>query len=434
MLHDTSYKVVLRPDKIKKDGTMPIYIRIIKHRKQSYFSVGENCLQREFDAANGKLWQTKPSVSPKDKRTLSAQQIAIREAIYKDASVHPHAARINATINDKLDLLQEAEKELKQNKKPVSVKNIRSNVIDPVASNDSYIKFYYNELHNHIKLTRAFNTFRGYQATYNKLIEELNGIDLLFDDITYDYLEKFYLKLLKAGYKSATIKKHIKWMQSIWKQARKKKLVKGNPFEDFEVPTGEKSHKEQLTIKEIKALIEVQLSGRANDARNTFLFAFFHAGMRISDILTLKWDNIENGRVTYTMKKSKKRPNFQLNPIGKMILKQYEPKLLGNYIFPFLENGIDEQSEFFEKQIQSKTAVINKNLKTVAKEAAIKKHITTHISRHSYAGIALEKNTNAFDLSYSLQHSKIQTSDSYTGGANIQRMDKVFSKIYKDFK
>lgn len=435
MLHDTSYKVLLKPDKIKTDGSMPIYIRITKHRKTSYFSIGESCLKLEWNEKAERLWESKPRITEKERKNLNNEHIKHLEKTYQNIKIHPNAKRINAKIEDKLDEFEDAEKDLRNKKEAVSVKKIRDKVIDIRPSDRSFLKFYQERLEKNIKTELEYNTYRGYSGTYNKLVEYQKDKDLVFEDIDYDYLENFYFWLLKKNYEPETIKKHFKWMQAIWKNAKKKRLVITNPFEDFEIRTGEKKYKERLTKDEIKLLIDIKLTGRMNDARNAFLFAFFHAGMRISDILKLKWECISNDRLSYKMKKNKKSPDLKLHPIGKTILEFYnhDDTKPSDYVFGLMENNLDENTEYFEKQIQSKTSLINNNLKKVAKIAGIEKKLTTHIARHSYGGTALEENINAFDLSYSLMHSKVQTTDTYAGGANAKRMDKILDNVYKDF-
>lgn len=61
-----------------------------------------------------------------------------------------------------------------------------------------------------------------------------------------------------------------------------------------------------LSINDISALEQVSLDGKAHHARNLFLFSFYFAGMRVSDILKLKWSDIQDGRLYYKMGKNEK--------------------------------------------------------------------------------------------------------------------------------
>ena len=54
---------------------------------------------------------------------------------------------------------------------------------------------------------------------------------------------------------------------------------------------------EELELKENSLIWHV---------KNIFLFAFYNAGIRISDILLMTWDNIQDGRLVYKMYKTNK--------------------------------------------------------------------------------------------------------------------------------
>ena len=434
MVHDASYKVILKKNKVKADGRCPIYIRVTKHRKPSYFSLGENCIPDQFDEIEQRLWIYKPRINDKDKKELSTDKLKVKKASYAKIQINPKAKVINAKIDDSLYALKAAEKSLRDSQQPVSLKGIRKLVVKPADLNNSFLQFYYRMMENNIKIELAYNTYRGYRSTYNKLLEYQKGKDLSFDDVTEEFLEEFKLKMRKDGYKSETIKKHFKWMGSIWKRAKKKIL--GNPFADVQIAPDEKIYKDRLSMLEIKLLQKAGLEGRLSDVRNMFLFSFFHAGIRIGDILTLKWLNVKDNYLSYRMRKNKKLVQMKVNPIGKRILNKYQ-KIEHDphdYIFGLIENGISETGEYMEKQIQSKTAIVNHNLKKVATFLNINKNLTFHISRHSFTFQAVDKNINAFDTSYLLRHSKVQTTEDYIGGENAARSEKALKTIFKGYR
>ncbi|MEO6313555.1 MAG: site-specific integrase [Chitinophagaceae bacterium] len=435
MLHDTSYRIVLRRDKVKSDGNIPIYIRVTKHRKTTYFSLADACLESEWNEKDYRLWETKPRITEKERKTLPPIALKELEAIYSSSKVNPNAKRINARIDDTREKIEQAERDLKTEKAGVSLKKIRLKITDEKAVQSNFLDFYKERIETVIRAELSYNTYRCYLATYNKLIDHQKGKALLFEDVTESYLETLYLKMLKEKYKPSTIKKHFKWMNAIWKRARKKRMVNVNPFEDLTIKSGQTEYRDRLTVAEINKIIELKLSGRLDMARNIFLFAFFHGGIRISDMLKLKWQYIQEGRIKYTMKKSKKGTDMILHPLGVKILEGCRRKAAGthDYVFDLLENNLDETTDFFERQIQSKTAMINKSLKAIALTAGISKKLTSHISRHSFGGLAMEANVNAFDLSYILMHSKMQTSETYAGGANSARQDRILDQVYSPF-
>ena len=57
-----------------------------------------------------------------------------------------------------------------------------------------------------------------------------------------------------------------------------------NPFFKFKLSGGKRKVRRPLSIDEIHRLEDAELSGRQNDARNAFVFAFYEGGVRISDV------------------------------------------------------------------------------------------------------------------------------------------------------
>src|ERR1019366_1873062 len=84
------------------------------------------------------------------------------------------------------------------------------------------------------------------------------------------------------------------------------------------------SKKVGLNKDDVAKIETVQLSGEANHARNLWLLSFYFAGMRVSDVLRLKWSDFQDGRMYYTMGKNEKGGSLKVPEKVLQILKQYE--------------------------------------------------------------------------------------------------------------
>jgi len=73
-------------------------------------------------------------------------------------------------------------------------------------------------------------------------------------------------------------------------------------------------------------------------ASNAFLFSFYNAGIRVSDLVMLKWGNIQNGKLVYTMFKTNRVHTLILKnrPLAILDLYRGEDNKKDDYIFPFL--------------------------------------------------------------------------------------------------
>ncbi len=343
MRGDTTYNPILRKDKERADGSMPIMVLITKHSKKTKASTGHSCLPEEWDESNQRCWVTKPRQRGNDK-----------------ISINPKARRINAEIDDLIDRLKGSERQLRNDNTRVTSKKIKERATDTPATDNGFLAFFEAETESSIKLTTKFNTYRTFVSTLN-LLKEYQKTEIEIDFLDFIYWEKFKLHLLENKMNNNTIQKHFQRIKKIWKAAKSKKLTKENPFENLELKGTKTKGKESLEIAEIIKIMNAELPENLIDIKNVFLFQFFSRGMRVGDALTLKWKNIIGRRLVYTMRKNKKLVDMELNTITEKILAVYRSKQSSSqFIFPFIDGTLEEDSNIFEKKIQSKTGIVNK--------------------------------------------------------------------------
>ena len=189
----------------------------------------------------------------------------------------------------------------------------------------------------------------------------------------------------------------------------------------------------RLNEKEIQQIEKLDLSDGALiwHVNNAFLFSYYTAGMRASDILMLKWENIQNGRLIYQMHKTGKIHSVKLIDKANHILSFYGPKNPDDYVFPFFSSEIDySNASFLHNQISAKTALLNKYLKFIAEKAGIDKKISTHTARHSFADIARKKTDNIYNLSKTLGHSDLKITEAYLASFDEDAVDSTLDDVF----
>jgi integrase len=165
--------------------------------------------------------------------------------------------------------------------------------------------------------------------------------------------------------------------------------------------------------------------------RDAFLFSYYNAGIRISDILLMTWDNIQDDRLVYKMYKTNKVHSLKLKDKPLAILDKYKNKD-DTFIFPFFSERYDYSDlMFLHKQISSKTTMFNRYLKDIATAAKITKKITTHTARHSFADIARQKTDNIYNLSKTLGHSSLKVTEAYLASFDEKAVDDTLDSIFK---
>ncbi|MFT3793635.1 tyrosine-type recombinase/integrase [Flavobacterium sp.] len=361
-------KIILYKYRAKKDGTFPLALRITKDRKPSYIFL-EYAIKEED-------W--------------NEEKEAVR-------SSHPNSKQLNnfllqkkAEANDRI-----IETETQQNQ--VSVSAIRQK-IKPKAT-----ATFFAQAQHYLGTNRAAGSYNAYFANTSRLKvfkEFLGDKDVAFSDITISLLERYkgYLSGIRKN-SERTIANHLMLIRAIYSQAIKENVIdaKFYPFGADKVSIKRlSSAKIGLDLDDIAKLEAVALDNSAHDlARNLWLTSYYFAGMRISDVLRLRWADIKSGRLYYTMGKNNKPGSIVVHEKARLILDKYEAqkKSDDDLVFPNL-TGVKDFKDKFEvkKKIAYHVNRTNKVLKDIVAPAAeINGKITTHIARHSFATIAADK-------------------------------------------
>ena len=156
------------------------------------------------------------------------------------------------------------------------------------------------------------------------------------------------------------------------------------------------------------------------------------AGVRIEDVLTLKWKYIKNERIEYQMVKTGSIASFKITSQIQHILDYFKSiNTKSIYIVPLLTDGIEkEENEVYKKEIGRKTALVNKYLKKIAEVAEIDKNVTSHISRHTFASIAIKKTGGDIHfLQNALKHSSPTITQGYLLELDNDSMDEQMGNI-----
>lgn len=384
----SSVQIVLRK-KQSKDNTYPLAVRITKDRKSTFIYIGQYIKETEWDDA---------------KRSVRKS--------------HPNSARIN---NFLLKKLSEANDKLLQletdGKVAVSSKAVKKE-LSPTAAKTFFTQaaIYLDNL----KKSRKYNMVTSETPRIKHFREFLKGEDISFQDITIILLKRFqaYLKGTRKV-SDRTITNHLLVIRTIFNQAIKSGIAteKSYPFGKNKIPIKfPDSIKLGLTSDEVASLetLDLPLGSQLNHARNIWLFAFYFAGMRVSDVLRLKWTDFQDQRLHYAMGKNAKTGSLKISEKATRILAQYKrEQVKHDLVFPELE-VLDDLNDAYEVQRKISYAVkkLDKYLKKVAATAEIEKKLTMHIARHTFGNISGDKISIQM-LQKLYRHSSITTTIGY---------------------
>lgn len=282
------------------------------------------------------------------------------------------------------------------------------------------------ELQKYIEeyLYTEYNTSRNTRDSY--------AYDLLTLAKYYNSKNIAYLKneeiqeyLRKNKEKSAKTKAHyLTSINNFYKYLVNKKYLQINPCESIKMPKLEKKLPEFLTIEEVDKLLDIKVS-TAYDLRNKAMLEMLYAtGMRISELCNLTMSNLYlDDEMVKVFGKGSKERLIPVNDIAIAYLKEYlkygRGELLGTkdseYVFISSRHTKITRQAFF------------KFLKKICDEKGIKKNISPHILRHSFATHLLNNGADLRSVQELLGHSDIATTQIYTHLSN-EKLEAEYEK------
>ena len=218
----------------------------------------------------------------------------------------------------------------------------------------------------------------------------------------YDYLTDKALKINGDNLSTKSANKYFKRLRHILKESRLEGYIDELRF-DIKLKPEDLPEKVYLTLEEFRILENTE--EKNTTLKNAFLFACLTA-LRFGDLSDLTWGEIkeEDGKIRYDRIMDKK-------PNGK-------ERRISNYFDTYAKKYIGERQGDSDKVFPSlpkeATRRFNDKLHSWIIRAGIKKHITFHSAKHSFAMYhIIHKEVNPFQLASLLNHTDIRTSMHY---------------------
>lgn len=283
-------------------------------------------------------------------------------------------------------------------------------------NSNSFLDFY-QKIIDEMILKGSIRTAKTNQHYLDKLVKFQSFVS--FSDLSPTWAKDYEKFMLNRNNKTNTIASNFKGINAALNKAVKLNLIDSNPLKSHEIVT-ENVEKTSLTLNEIETLIEYDIHKKNKGmikARDMFLFSFYTAGMRFTDMCKLKWSNVKDNDIEYTMNKSSKRAGSRrtipLNPKSLAIIERYKTDDEA-FIFPALYGFNDKSTQ---KDIEYKIYItnnsLNRSLKTLANKCGIKKSLSMHMGKHSFADYAVKNEVDLLLISKLLGHTKLTTTQHY---------------------
>lgn len=407
-------KFKLRTDQSKSDGAFTLYLEYTLNRKFAKTTTEYKFKLSEWDDKNQKVKGIVKNYNYIN-GSLSKLKNGIDKAIidYLD----------NTIGNTKRRLTIDTLRAIVQRKPLTTLGKVENDEFFAMArqlqeTNYSQKRIGYSKYENNLCQINMLQRFVK-QETKEDVIK-CNEIDI-------DLINGFIKWKQEKGNKPVTINKALYPIKETLELASIKGLASAEmvylisksylPEDDDSVDREEEEVK-YLTEEQLLALLELYptlKNDRTREILDMFLFSV-HTGLRISDIVTLKWSQIDFETKDIKNKiiiKGRKPLSIPLTSPSLKILEKWKITYNYNvYVFGLLPDNFDlNDGELLKKAVNRKNRTILQSLKEVGKKLDLPFDLSMHKGRHTYAVLAINRDVSLHKLSLLLGHGSIMVTE-----------------------
>ena len=400
------YKIICRTDVKSKSEVSPLYLQFYHEGRRKKVTTGV--------AVNSRFWDD------------STQQLT---------SDCPNRDELQVRLNEQIRAYEKKIRRLEALDIPVTFETLLER-----KANDGRLTVEdgFSEEIKRLETLGKINSATKHKYALN-LISRYKPSSIALEAIDTDYLKGLELFLRQRGNSDNSIATRFAIFKAIYNKAiREGKInAKQNPFNLYQVGSlWAKTRKRAITKKDVQRLAELDLERGSRlsyrvFARDIFLFSYYTAGMNFTDIATLRYCDVVNGRISYSRNKTQKLLSFRLMPKAVSIIEKYSRTghSFDDYIFPIL----DKREHITPQQIFNRThkvlRKVNRELKVLGEMIGLQMPLTTYVARHTYATVLKRSGVNIAIISESLGHSDLSTTQIYLDSFENSQIDEAMKHL-----
>ncbi len=266
----------------------------------------------------------------------------------------------------------------------------------------------------HLTLEKGMsaNTAQAYSDDVDKLVRYFADAGVGIEHATTDDLERFVCTLQDVGIQPRSQARIISGVKGFYKFLRMEGYMDNDPTELLLTPKIGRHLPEVLTVEEIDRMIDCIDMSKAEGQRNRAIIeTLYGCGLRVSELVTLQLSQlfIEEGYVVIQGKGNKQR----LVPISPVAIEQITLYLEQTRSHQVAKRGSEDILFLNRRGAMLTRQMIFHIVKQLCELAGIRKVISPHTLRHSFATHLLEGGANLRSIQQMLGHESITTTEIY---------------------
>lgn len=281
----------------------------------------------------------------------------------------------------------------------------------------------------HLSVERGLspNTLDAYGRDLNRFEVTLQKSGLSPRKVRRQDLLSYVRGLRQSGLSPKSVARAINSLRMFYRFLLAEREVRSDPTTEIDIPRTWKSLPRFLTFQEVEKLLAAPDRGTPLGVRDQAMLEVLYAtGMRVSELLSIRTEdvNMDVGYLTCMGKGSKER----IVPLGKKAIDRLQKYL--REVRPSLTKGKNTPQTFTNRNGTRMTRQgFWKIFKGYGKTAGIKRSLSPHVLRHSFATHLLEHGADLRSVQMMLGHADISTTEIYTH-VNRERLRRIYHNFH----
>ena len=266
----------------------------------------------------------------------------------------------------------------------------------------------------YLRLEKALsaNSIDAYLTDLDKLTNFVESEGKKYADVTYDDLQQFVARLRDIGIHPRSQARIISGIKSFYRFLFLDDYITTDPTELLESPKIGFKLPEVLTVNEINSILDtIDLTLPEGQRNRAMLEVLYSCGLRVSELVSLRFTDVyfDEGFIKVEGKGSKQR----LVPISGPAIKEIKNYLYDRNHVP-VKKGFEDILFLSRRGTALSRIMVVHIIKQQTEMAGIKKNVSPHTFRQSFATHLLEGGANLLAIQEMLGHEKITTTEIYT--------------------
>lgn len=275
----------------------------------------------------------------------------------------------------------------------------------------------------------SINTSKNYEIDILEFKEYIDKKSISYLEVDYDLIKGYLMELYNRKLSRNSVARKLSSLRSFYKYLFNNNLIKTNPFKYVSTPKKEKKLPKYLGVEELETIFNTpDLNTPLGQRDRLILEVLYATGIRVSELVNIKINDID------FYKK-------EVKILGKGNKERIDP--FGDYCLDAIENFINDGRKKILKKFNTTceyliinghgkkitTRGVEKILDNIIKKASLKKHVSPHMLRHSFATHLLNEGCDILTVQELLGHESLESTQVYTHVSN-ERLRAVYLKCH----